>query len=274
MARILNDKQWHEKILYPVCRVRSPKGGGSGTVLYSAPVPGETDIHETYILTNHHVIEACIKIEKLWDSVVKRKIDKEQLERASVEIFTYMNLSRRDSGATYEAEIMAYNEQHDLAVLKLSTPRKVDYVAELYPKDEEKKLYINTKVWAVGCSLLHDPLPHSGTISSVTERIDNVAYWMSSAPIIFGNSGGAVFLDDGRFIGVPSRVVVVPMGFSQSVVSFMGYFIPVDRIYKFLIEQDLQFIYDSSETSTACFKRREDKQKMAMEALISKGDES
>ena len=36
---MLNQDQLHEKILYPVTRVRAEKAGGSGVLVYSQPNP-------------------------------------------------------------------------------------------------------------------------------------------------------------------------------------------------------------------------------------------
>ncbi|MBS7621534.1 hypothetical protein KEJ32_05425, partial [Candidatus Bathyarchaeota archaeon] len=93
-------------------------------------------------------------------------------------------------------------------------------------------------------------------------EIDNYEYWLSSAPSIFGNSGGGVFcLEDGKwyFVGIPSRITVVPLGFAPNVVTHMGYFIPLYRIYQFLDEALYQFIYDPNYTEEQCEKMREEK---------------
>ena len=97
------------------------------------------------------------------------------------------------------------------------------------------------------------------------DEIDHYKYWMSSAPTIFGNSGGAVYRwNDGskqyEYIGIPSRISIQPMGFSADAITHMGYFIPIDRIYNLLEENDYQFIYDSSVSIEDCEKARKEKQ--------------
>ena len=54
-------KQKHEEMFYPTVRVRSKQAGGSGTVVYSSKHKGS--VH-TYIITNHHVVEKCIDVER------------------------------------------------------------------------------------------------------------------------------------------------------------------------------------------------------------------
>ena len=75
-------KQKHEQMFYPTVRVRTKKAGGSGTVVYSQEYNGEV---YTYVITNHHVVADSVKVEKKWDSVLKRKVDKEILDTVYVE---------------------------------------------------------------------------------------------------------------------------------------------------------------------------------------------
>ena len=88
---------------------------------------------------------------------------------------------------------------------------------------------------------------------------------MSSAPTIFGNSGGAVYRWSSarkqyEYIGIPSRISIQPMGFSADAITHMGYFIPIDRVYKLLEDNDYQFIYYSKVSIEECNKARKKKQ--------------
>ena len=51
------------------------------------------------------------------------------------------------------------------------------------------------------------------------------------------------------------------MGFSADAITHMGYFIPIDRVYNLLDDNDFQFIYDSSKSIEDCNKARKEKQK-------------
>ena len=98
------------------------------------------------------------------------------------------------------------------------------------------------------------------------DEIEHYKYWMSSAPTIFGNSGGAVYRFSSKrkkyeYIGVPSRISIQPMGFSADAITHMGYFIPIDRVYKLLEDNDYQFIYDDSISIEDCKKARKEKLK-------------
>ncbi len=258
-------KQLHERILYPVVRVRTSKAGGSGTVIMSQPDPENEGDHETFIMTNHHVIEDAINIKDDWDGVLKKKIKKEFTERVSVELFEYVQLSHRNSANTFEAEIVAYDQNEDLAILKLDSPNKVDYVVTLIDREAVKELKLFMPLYACGCSLGHDPFAMTGQLTFLKEQIDNRLFWMTNADAIFGNSGGAVYdAATGEQIGVTARVTVAQFGFSASITTWMNFCIPASRIYDFFDEQELKFLYDDSDTYKEAMERREKRMKQAL----------
>jgi len=263
----MNIEELHKKILYPIVRVRAENAGGTGICIYSKPVPKESkkfrkdrEVYETYLLTAEHVVNDCIKIDKRWDSVLKREIRKEILSRLRIEFFDYVDLSTPVSSNEHDAEIIAYDKEGDIALLKVDTPRKAEYVASLLPRDKVGSLRLFHKVWASGCSLGHPPIPMEGRITSLREDIEDRNYFMYSAHTIFGNSGGAVYTTDGDLIGISARITAMQLGFGIDVMTWMGFMVPVDRIYRFFDEQCLQFIYDPAYTSEQCFKARAKKQ--------------
>ena len=258
--------QKHEQMFYPTVRVRTKKAGGSGTVVYSKKHKNEV---YTYVITNHHVIADSVKIEKKWDSVLKRKVDKEKLDTVFVEFFRYNNYSHTVGSFAVEADIVAYSEVEggqDWALLRVRDKENTaDWVANLFPLDDLDNVHIFDETYAVGASLGHPPVASNGMITYMDDEIDSYKYWMSSAPTIFGNSGGAVYRwSDSRkqyeYIGVPSRISIQPMGFSADAITHMGYFIPIERVYKLLEENDYQFIYDESKSIEDCNKARDKKQ--------------
>ena len=259
--------QKHEQMFYPTVRVRTKKAGGSGTVVYSKK-HGE-EVH-TYVITNHHVIADSVKIEKKWDSVLKRKTDKEKLDTVFVEFFRYNNYSHTVGSFAVQADIVAYSEVEggqDWALLRVRDKENTaDWVANLFPLDDLDNVHIFDETYAVGASLGHPPVASNGMITYMDDEIDSYKYWMSSAPTIFGNSGGAVYRWSGtrkqyEYIGVPSRISIQPMGFSADAITHMGYFIPIERVYKLLEENDYQFIYDEKVSIEDCEKARNKKQK-------------
>ena len=258
--------QKHEQMFYPTVRVRTKKAGGSGTVVYSKKHKDEV---YTYVITNHHVISDSVKIEKKWDSVLKRKTDKEKLDTVFVEFFRYNNYSHTVGSFAVEADIVAYSEVEggqDWALLRVRDKENTaDWVANMFPLNDLDNVHIFDKSYAVGASLGHPPVASEGMITYMDDEIDSYKYWMSSAPTIFGNSGGAVYRwstnrERYEYIGIPSRISIQPMGFSADAITHMGYFIPIERVYKLLEENDYQFIYDSKFSVEDCEKARKKKQ--------------
>ena len=260
--------QKHEQMFYPTVRVRTKKAGGSGTMVYSKKNKIDGEVY-TYVITNQHVISDSVTIEKKWDPVLKRKVDKEKLDTVYVEFFRYNNYSHTVGSFAVEADIVAYSEVNggqDWALLRVRDKENTaDWVANMFPLDDIDNVHIFDKSYAVGASLGHPPVASEGMITYMDDEIDSYKYWMSSAPTIFGNSGGAVYRwSDNRkqyeYIGIPSRISVQPSGFSADAITHMGYFIPIDRVYKLLDENDYQFIYDDSKSIEDCNKARKKKQ--------------
>ena len=259
----MNNQELHEKILYPVVRVRTQKAGGSGTIIYSKP--NKNNKYESFVMTCAHVVDDAIDIKKEWDSILKRKIEKEFTEQVQVEMFDYIDLSKVNSSNAYRADIVTYDKQVDIAILKLESPKQCPYVAKLIDKDKVDSLRLFMDAFASGCSLGHDPICNQGQITYLNEKIDNRQYLMSNCSSIFGNSGGALFLaDTGEQIGITARISAIQLGFGVDIITWMGFSISPSEIYKFIDEQELRFLYDPADTYEAALKRREVKQKEAL----------
>ena len=131
----------HERMLYPVVRVRTDKAGGSGTVIYcqGSTEDSEYDGWETYILTNCHVVDDNIKVEKKWSTLLKRDAKTDVLSDCTVEFFEFEYGSWESGHSAYKAEIMCYDKDVDLALLRLKSQKKIDYVVKLFPQDVHKQ---------------------------------------------------------------------------------------------------------------------------------------
>jgi len=252
----------HRQMLYPVVRVSSGSAAGSGTVLYSED---RGDGCQTYVLTNHHVVEAAIQIKEEWSSLLQAMVKREFNDEVRVELFRYAEGSRQDVTDSYQAEIAAHDKNHDLALVKLKTNRKLDHVARLLPENVMVRIF--QPIWAVGCSPAHPPIGTTGHINYLDEVIDRKVYWMGSANIIYGNSGGAVYLKHGGdywFIGVPSRVAVT---WGQAV-THMGFFVPIPRVRQWCADEHLTFLTAPNVKPGECFAKREERRKAAEMRLL------
>jgi len=258
-------KQLHERILYPVVRVRAADSGGSGTVIFSEPDPEAEGEYQSFVMTNWHVVEKAIMVKDEWDSVLKKKRKRDVLDTVYVELFDYVHLSHRNSANTFEAEIVAYDQNEDLAILKLDNPKPVEHVVKLISRKDAKDIKLFTPVWACGCSLGHDPFATDGHITYLKEDIGNRLFWMDSADVVFGNSGGALYHGaTGEQIGVTARVATMQLGFSVDVNTWMNFCIPASRIYDFFDEQELRFLYDDTDTYAEAMERRKQRMEKAL----------
>jgi len=249
----------HEKILVPCVRVRAGIAGGSGTVLYSGS--NEEGGYSTYVLTNHHVVDNLIKVDKKWSTLLKRDVKTDVFGIPNVEFFKWRYESRVVGAQSIEADIVTYDADEDLALLKIRSDDK--YVAAtLYPKGKERDLRLTMPVMAVGAGLGEPPVVTGGFLTQFGREIDNKEYWLQTAPTIYGNSGGAVFLQDGyEFIGVPARIAVTMQGFSPDAITHLSFIVPVTRVYEFLEAQLFRHVYDKNFTEKGEELERERKRK-------------
>jgi len=243
-------EQRHREIALPCVRVQARSARGSGTVIYSRD-------EGTYILTNHHVVDSCIKIEQKWSTLLKKERKMDVFEVVDVHLFDYRYESRAIGGQTIQSDILAYDPEEDLALLKLRYP--AHSVAKLYPRGKESDLRIGMGVITVGAGLGAAPVQTEGILSQFGQEIDRREYWLNTAPSIFGNSGGAMFLKDTyELLGVPARIAVANMGLSADAITHLSYAIPITRIYNFLESQKFRFIYDDSFTEEGEFELRKE----------------
>lgn len=237
-----------EKLLYPIARVSAPGSSGSGTVIYSEDRGGE---QRTFVLTNWHVVDSAIQIVEEWDNLTGKRTQREKNEQVDVEIFTWGGGTIVDRRVV-KADLYAFSKEHDLAVLELksnerSYPLKVPYAAKLVDTAVGESVGVFTPVFIVGCGLGLDPTHTRGDVTDLEEMIDGKNYTQCSAPLIFGNSGGAVFADLGGeypLIGVPARIAVS----GGSGVTHLNWFVPFSRIRKFFVDQHLLFLTEDKAT--------------------------
>ena len=268
----MNQKDLHEKILYPVTRVKAGKAGGSGVLVYSEPDPKEEGKYINIILTCQHVIDGAISVKDEWDSLLKREIKKDIKEEVANEVFDYDG-SKISSANSSQAEIIAYDKGHDLAAIKLRNSRPQEYVATIYPKDGIDDLQLFDDVWTSGCSLLHDPFASKGELTYLREMIDQKSYILYNAPSIFGNSGGGVFHGDNvTLLGLCSRITSIQLGFGIDVMTWMGFGTHPSRLYEFFEHHELQFIYDGSDYYDAQERRKERQRKSLRHLFIEEKD--
>ncbi len=232
-------QQMNEEMLYPTVLVASRGGTGSGTVLFSAEIDGE--IH-TYVLTNFHVVRGLVSFSEEWDVDEGKNVKVERRQPADIKWFVYNEGSRAVGTAGQMADIVAYDKHNDLALLRTRNKESaVPYVARI--ADDDEPLYLFERSFAVGAGLGYPPFATEGMISSNDLRWKDRTFILSSSPIIFGNSGGSLYVwdeDHYELVGVPSAVSAT--GWGGQAVTHMAWAIRMEDIYAFLRANEFGFV--------------------------------
>ncbi|MEZ4962828.1 MAG: trypsin-like peptidase domain-containing protein [Saprospiraceae bacterium] len=166
-----------------------PQGSGSGFVW-------DRDGH---IITNYHVIKDANR--------------------------SQVTLADR---TTWDAEVVGYAPEKDLAVLKIDAPRNT---LRPIPVGISENLMVGQNVYAIGNPFGLDQTLTTGVISALGREIKSVSgipirdVIQSDAAINPGNSGGPLLNSSGELIGV-NTAIYSPSGASAGI----GFSIPVDVV--------------------------------------------
>ena len=165
-----------------------------------------------YILTNHHVIEDAVK------------------GNYDVKVLFY-------DGTEYLAEVVGYEEDNDVAVLKIEA-------TGLSPVTlgDSDQLKVGQQVYAVGNPLGELEFSMSSGMISATDReisttdsstgiATSISMFQIDAPINSGNSGGPIYNSRGEVIGIATAK------YASSGVEGLGFAIPINDAIS--IAQDL-----------------------------------
>ena len=253
-------KQEHVEMLYPTVLVRVGNGAGSGTVIYSEL--NEEKEYRSFVLTNWHVIKGNVILKNEWNPEKKERIDTETRRPVNVDLWEYNNYSTSVGTIGRIATIVAYDKGRDLALLQIEdTERQMPYVAKLYPEGVDEGPWIFQTVYAVGSGMGKPPFPTTGLLAGYSRDQDGRALYLASAPIIFGNSGGSLYVYSSRdtyeLIGVPSMVSAYGWG---NVITHMAWSRPISEIRVFLRDNRYGFILgDEPEIAEEEEEKEEDK---------------
>ena len=236
------------EMLYPSVLVDLGEGAGSGTIVFSGKRTHESWKEEktwTLVLTNHHVIQTAVLIEEVFDPKRGKNIQKETRRPVHVRLWDYNDFSTAVGTTGRVARILAWDKDRDLALLRLDDKeRKIKNVAKLWPEDVGGP-YLFQTTWAVGSGMGNPPYPTQGLLSGISGKDrKGRALYLSSSPIIFGNSGGSLWAfskkrDRYEMIGVPSMVGAYGWG---TVIPHIAWSRPISEIRSFLRENDFGFV--------------------------------
>ena len=237
------------EMLYPTIMVDLSDGQGSGTVVFSGKRKHESWKDEkvwTLVLTNNHVIASAVSIEEEFDPKKGKNIQKETRRPVHVRLWDYNDYSTAVGTTGRVARIVAWDKHRDLALLRLDDKERViKNVATLWPEDVGGP-YLFQKTWAVGSGMSNPPYPTEGLLSGISGKdAKGRALYLSSAPIIFGNSGGSLWAYSKsrkryEMIGVPSMVGAFGYG---NIIPHIAWSRPISEIRAFLRENDYGFVF-------------------------------
>ena len=180
----------------------------------SDPICSATLISLKYklVLTAHHCIDGFIDTKELDETApdgTVKKVKREVLRDVTLAQKSYQGY-RLVGDASYQSTIVAHERKVDMTLLQLradSIPQTI--YSHVLPLG--KRVERGDKVWVVGNPLgLLDATLTNGIISSTTRMMrtpwaddSEVPFLQTDAAINGGNSGGALYNDDGELIGIP-----------------------------------------------------------------------
>ena len=130
-----------------------------------------------------------------------------------------------------EMIIYKYNKRVDLAVLVSTTKEREDGP---YVKLSEIAGKIGQKVWAIGAPLSEERTVTSGIISNRV-FVKKTFLYRVDISAFFGNSGGGLFTEDGKLIGVMNSINLVRVNpFCILVEPGASFAVPLETILSFI----------------------------------------
>lgn len=197
----------YERILPSIVyiNVKTAEGGASGA--------GVIVTQSGYVLTNYHVIEESTRIE-----------------------ITLL----ADQSRTYNAKVVGFDEEFDIAVLKFTalglTPA---------PLGDSDALRVGETVYAVGNPMGFYGTMTDGIVSALNRdsEVDDsgMGYIQISVPINPGNSGGALINDRGQVVGITAaKITGLVMGEDSysvedaAVIEAIGLALPTSDLLPFI----------------------------------------
>lgn len=135
-------------------------------------------------------------------------------------------------GDQYKATVLAVNQLYDLALLKSKINRYTyTFSLRLTPPVEMER------VLAIGCPMGFDPVITEGIVSR-SHDMAGKPRWICSAPVYFGNSGGAVLdYHTKELIGISTSLMADRIGFGMNIITHLHLFSPTSEFYMWVYKE-------------------------------------
>lgn len=229
------------------------------TQSYAQPFCSATLISLKYklVITADHCVEEYIDTK-----TVQRKDDTGEVKQVEVETMTDARLAQKAyqghqlvGDASYQAKIIVHEKKMDMALMQIRAD-KLPHTVYSHVLPEGKKVERGDRVWVVGNPLgMLDASLTSGVVSSTTRMyeapwadMEEVPFIQTDASINGGNSGGALYNDDGEFIGIPDA------GWRGA--NGLGLTLTPESVRAFLDKNCFAEVYDDKKSRHECIEEK------------------
>jgi S1-C subfamily serine protease len=212
------------------------------------------------VLTNHHCVDNLITSYEREISNSDGYVKKVRMRRyadVALQQFNYDGFAPVGSAA-YIGEIVAEDQSKDLALVRVRGKIPHTYASPLLPED--KVVLRGERVYVVGNPAGEYGSVVAGIVSSVNRTFEfpwtnreKLGMIQFSGGIYGGNSGGALYNDQGELIGVPAA------GYMGA--NFIGLAVPVSVVKTFMRANCFAIVFDVNADDGACLKNKIEKEK-------------
>jgi S1-C subfamily serine protease len=133
-----------------------------------------------FIATNNHVIKGAKKI----------------------------RISFQNDTADYEAKIISQNEENDVAIVQITDSR---FKSAVKPIKWNSSVSLGEKVFTLGYPISNKMSDNvkvvDGIVSGLNGRDGNKAFFQTTLPVWYGNSGGPCFNSKGEILGLATQIL-------------------------------------------------------------------
>jgi serine protease Do len=186
-----------------VIKVSTPGGLGSGVIVS----------RDGYAITNAHVVQGETNLRAtVWFAQPDGSLKRTDIDGV---------------------ELVAVNNQVDLALVKLKHPEGKDFL--FAPMQDAELLEIGQNVFAIGNPLGLERTLTQGVVSTTQRNFDGLTYIQTDTPINPGNSGGPLFNTKGEVIGITNMGILGGEA--------LGFAIPARYVKDFIRNREA-FAYD------------------------------
>jgi len=146
------------------------------------------------------------------------------------------------SGIRCSVETFGNLESVDYAILKIEDEIPEGIELNIAQVDLEEEFLVGRQIFFAGFPQGGDFHLTEGLLSSISDT-----FYKTSAPVMFGQSGGGVYDNHGHLIGVISRMGQMNNGFFSIPIYHDSYYVPIQSIFKDLSMKNKTYVFQGFE---------------------------